>query len=58
MKKAQIFFMIFCLSAVSAFAQTSNVVKTNLSQAEIDRIVKKFTENEDKFSAGTDRICF
>lgn len=42
--------LLFCLSALSAAAQeTTNVVKTNLSQAEIDRIVKKVTENEYNF---------
>ncbi|HEX8289911.1 MAG TPA: hypothetical protein VF556_18160 [Pyrinomonadaceae bacterium] len=52
MKKAHIFIFVltvFCFSTLSAFAQQSNIVKTNLSQAEIDRIVKKFTDNEADF---------
>ena len=49
MKKAYIFLMLVCLSAFSAAAQTSNVVKTNLSQPEIDKIVRSFSENEKKF---------
>lgn len=61
MKKAQIFLMIFCLSVISAFAQTaqtSNVVTTNLSQAEIDRIVKAFSENEKKFRTALTEYVF
>lgn len=58
MKKAQIFLMIFCLSVVSAFAQTSNVVNTNLSPAEVDRIVKTFSENEKKFRAALTEYVF
>ena len=41
---------VFCLSAIFASAQeTSNVVKTNLNQAEIDKIIKKFSEHEFNF---------
>ncbi len=40
---------ILCFAVFSAFAQTSNIVKTNLSQAEIDRIIKTFSANEAKF---------
>ncbi len=58
MKKAQIFIIIFCLSAVSALAQTSNVVKTDLSQTEIDRIIKKFTDNEITFRQALTEYVF
>lgn len=58
MKKAQIFLMIFCLSAISIFAQTSNVAKTNLSQAEVDKIVRTFTENEKKFRSALTEYVF
>ncbi|MGI9055447.1 MAG: hypothetical protein ACR2F2_06555 [Pyrinomonadaceae bacterium] len=59
MKKAQIFLMIFCLSVVSVFAQqASNIVKTDLSQTEIDRIVKTFTENEKKFRGALTEYVF
>lgn len=59
MKKAQMFLIIFCLAAVSAFAQQpSNIVKTNLSQTEIDRIVKTFTENEKKFRSALTEYVF
>jgi len=52
MKKAKIIlfgFAILCFSAFGAFAQTSNIIKKDLSQAEIDRIVKSFTANEAAF---------
>lgn len=42
--------LVFCLGLVQALGQTpTNVVKTDISQAEIDQIIKKFTENEAKF---------
>ncbi|MEP6901635.1 MAG: hypothetical protein ABJA66_07785 [Actinomycetota bacterium] len=53
MKKLQfiaLFSIILLFPAVGALAQqTSNIVKTEMSQAEIDRIVKKFTQNEFNF---------
>lgn len=41
--------IVLCAAAGGAFAQNANIVKKDLSQAEIDRIVKAFTENEAKF---------
>lgn len=41
--------MIFCLASTGVFAQTSNLVKKDLSQTEIERIVKTFTANEKTF---------
>lgn len=38
--------IVLCFSAIAAIAQTSNVVKKDLSQAEIDRIIKTFTSKE------------
>jgi hypothetical protein len=59
MKKAQIFLTVLCLSVVSAFGQAaSNIVKTDLSQQEIDRIVKTFTENEKKFRQALTEYVF
>lgn len=58
MKKAYIFLMLVCLSAFSAVAQTSNVVKTNLSQPEIDKIVRSFSENEKKFRQALTEYVF
>lgn len=52
MKKAKIIlfgFVMLCASTLAGLAQTSNVVKKDLSQAEIDRIVKAFTANEAAF---------
>jgi hypothetical protein len=52
MKTAKIYLfglLILCISAFGVLAQNSNIVKKDLSQAEIDRIVKKFTENEGNF---------
>lgn len=49
MKKTLFVLIILCFSMIIASAQTSTIVKTNLSQAETDRIVKTFTDNEGKF---------
>jgi outer membrane lipoprotein-sorting protein len=52
MKKARILLLtltILCVSFAGATAQNSKIVKTDLSQAEIDRIVKAFTANEAAF---------
>jgi hypothetical protein len=53
MKKSRIILfslLVFCFSAIGALAQPpSTVVKTDLSQAEIDNIIKKFSENEFNF---------
>jgi hypothetical protein len=50
MRKIIVFsLLIFCFSVLPALAQTSKIVNTDLSRAEIDRIVKTFTENEVKF---------
>lgn len=60
MKKLLSFTLVLvCLSVVSAFGQTkSNIVKTDLSQAEIDRIVKKFTQNESLFRQALNLYAF
>ena len=50
MKNIQFITLFSIILLFSAFGtvvgQTSNIVKTDLSQAEIDKIVKKFTQNE------------
>lgn len=51
-------FVIFCLSVFSAFAQTSNLARQDLSQAEIDRIIKTFTENESNFRSALTNYVF
>ncbi|MGI8786798.1 MAG: hypothetical protein ACR2HG_03410 [Pyrinomonadaceae bacterium] len=51
--------LVLCLTAATgAFAQTSNIVKQDLSQAEIDRIVKKFTANEADFREALKNYVF
>ncbi|MBC7898692.1 MAG: hypothetical protein H7070_01445 [Saprospiraceae bacterium] len=47
-----------CLSVISISGQTSAVVKTSLSQAEIDSIVKKFTRNEALFRQALNVYAF
>jgi hypothetical protein len=53
MKKTRIILFslfVLCFSALGALAQeSSNIVRTDLSQAEIDTIVRKFSENEFNF---------
>jgi hypothetical protein len=52
MKKAKIILFglaILCFTTFGAFAQSSSIVKKDLSQAEIDRIIKTFTTNEASF---------
>ena len=53
MKKTRLIllsFLVFCFAAFSAAAQEpSSIVKTDLNQAEIDKIIKKFSENEFNF---------
>ncbi|HEY0427742.1 MAG TPA: hypothetical protein VGC76_08155 [Pyrinomonadaceae bacterium] len=50
--------IIFCLSVLSVFAQTSTVTRFDLSQPEIDRIIKKFTENEAHFRGALTNYVF
>lgn len=50
--------VIFNLSLIGVFAQTSNIVKTNLSQTEIDRIIKTFTTNEGMFRSALTNYVF
>jgi hypothetical protein len=61
MKKLLLFTIAsILLSMVPAFGQTaaSNIVKTDLSPAEIDRIVKKFTQNEALFREALNVYAF
>ncbi len=61
MKKVRILLFILsvlCLPISSVFAQTSNIVKTDLSQPEIDRIVKAFTSKEGEFRTALTNYIF
>ncbi len=49
--------VILCISA-AAFGQTEGVIKNDLSSTEIDRIVKKVTENESDFRAALTNYVF
>jgi outer membrane lipoprotein-sorting protein len=49
---------VLCFSASGAFAQNSTIVKKDLSQAEIDRIVKTFTSKEAEFRSALTNYVF
>jgi hypothetical protein len=45
-----LFLIVLIVSAIGASAQqSSNIVRTDLNQTEIDKVIKKFTENEFNF---------
>lgn len=51
--------LILCFSATGAFAQqNANIVKKDLSQAEIDRIIKTFTSKETEFRGALSNYVF
>lgn len=51
--------VVLCFSATGAFAQqNANIVKKDLSQAEIDRIVKTFTGKEAEFRGALSNYIF
>jgi len=50
--------LVLCFSAVGAFAQASKITKKDLSQAEIDRIIKTVTANESEFRAALSNYVF
>jgi hypothetical protein len=61
MKRAKLLLIalvISSLSAIGVFAQNSKIVKTDLNQAEIDRIVKAFTANEAAFRQALNGYVF
>ena len=49
---------VLCFSAVVAFGQAADFVKRDLSPAEIDRIIKKFTANEGEFRVALTNYVF
>lgn len=50
--------IVLSFLTISVFAQTSNIVKTQMSQAEIDRIVKAFTTKEAEFRSALTEYVF
>jgi hypothetical protein len=58
MKTLTTLFMTALLLAVSTFGQATTFVKTDLSQAEIDKIVAKFTKNERLFREALNIYAF
>ncbi len=50
--------LVLCFSAAAAFGQVPSAVKSEPSQAEIDRIIKKFTENEGDFRSALTNYVF
>ncbi len=61
MKRLQIFLyilVVFCVAAIGVSAQASKIVKSDMSQTEIDRIVKKFTDNEARFRQALNEYAF
>ena len=59
MKRTKIIlFALLVLCASAAFAQNASIVKKDLSQAEIDRIVKAFTANETQFRGALNSYNF
>jgi hypothetical protein len=59
MKKFR-FFLLTAILAFAAFgaAAQDSIVKTNLTQAEIDRIIKTFTAKEGEFRAALTQYVF
>jgi len=58
MKKFTASVVLLAALAISAAAQTSTIVKTDLSQAEIDNIIKKFTHGEALFRQALNVYAF
>ncbi len=57
-KLAIILSLIIGISAQAAFAQGSNITKKEINQAEIDRIIKRFTANEAAFREALTNYVF
>lgn len=50
--------MILCFAAFAGFAQTSNIVKDDTSQAKLDNIIKTMADNEDSFRNALSNYVF
>jgi len=53
-----LFVLVLCLTVSASYGQTAAIVKKDLSQAEIDRIIKKFTANEGDFRQALTNYVF
>ena len=58
MKRSLVSILFAAVLAVSAFAQAPTIVKTDLSQAEIDNIIRKFTRGEALFRQALNIYAF
>jgi hypothetical protein len=59
MKKLALFLsFVFVLGNLAALSQTSNIARSDLSQAEIDRIISTFTRNELEFRGALTNYVF
>ncbi len=50
--------LVLCVSASISLGQTARVVKSDLSAADIERVVAKFTENEEAFRSALTSYVF
>ena len=50
--------VVLCFAVLASYGQTAGVVKKDLSPAEIDRIIKKFTANEGLFRRALNVYAF
>ena len=59
MKRSLVFLLVvLCFAVVASYGQAAGIVKKDLSQAEIDRIIKKVTENESDFRVALTSYVF
>jgi len=59
MKRSIAFILfLFVASALSAYAQEGTIQRASLNQQDIDRIIKKFTENESNFRTALTNYVF
>lgn len=49
MKRSLVSVFVICIAVIASSGQATGVVKQDLSPADIDRIIKKFTTNESEF---------
>lgn len=57
-KKVSVLIILLCVSAISGDAQSSNIVKKDLSKTETDGILAKVTQNEESFRSALNNYVF